>query len=195
MLNQLKVKEQRPAILLLCAVILCITTEPGQAEVYRWKDDSGKTVFGDTPPKDKTATTVTIENTGNSGTQFATPEQTKDIERDAKNRQHKKTLSASRQPYNNIDSYCRRYISELNKVEIYLQHTDTQRDRLKARDLRKLITKECTGNVLTKKFDDARCTRYRKDVSKTEIFLEHTPNPRDEQKIKDLQKQIARECR
>jgi len=192
MLNQLKLREQRPAILLLCAFIFCITIEPGQAGVYRWKDDNGKTVFGDTPPKDKTATTVNIENTENSGTQFATPEQTKNIERDAKNRRHKKVPSASR---NNIDSYCRRYISELNKVEIYLQHTDTQRDRLKARDLRKLITKECAGNVLTKKFDDARCTRYRKDLSKTEIFLEHTPNPRDEQKVKDLQKQIARECR
>ncbi len=191
----MKLRKQRPTILLLCAFILCITIEPGQAGVYRWKDDNGKTVFGDTPPKNKTATAVSIENTKNSGTQFATPEQTKNIERDARNRQHKKVTSASRQSRNNIDSYCRRYISELNKVEIYLQHTDTQRDQLKARDLRKLITKECAGNMLTKKFDDARCTRYRKDLSKTEIFLEHTSNPRDEQKVKDLQKQIARECR
>jgi len=185
---------QRPVILMLCAFILCMTTNPGQAEVYRWKDDNGKIVFGDSPPKNKTATAVSIENTEKSGTQFATPEQVKGIERAAQNRQPE-TSTTSRQSRNKVDSYCRRYISELNKVEIYLQHTDTQRDRLKARDLRKLIKKECVGNLLTKKFDDARCTRYRRELSKTEIFLEHTSNPRDEQKVTDLKKQIARECR
>jgi len=185
---------QRPVILSLCTFILCITIESGQAEVYRWKDDNGKIVFGDTPPKDKTATAISIENTDNSGTQFATPEQTKAIERDAKNRRHK-TPSTTRQSRNNIDSHCRRYISELNKVDIYLQHTDTPRDQLKARDLRKIIKKECGNNVLTQKFDDGKCARYRRKLSKTEIFLEHTSNPRDEQKVKDLKKQITRECR
>jgi len=186
-------QAQRSTILLLCIFMLGITTEPGQAGVYRWKDDNGKIVFGDFPPEDKTATEVSIENTEKSGTQFATPDQVKGMERDARNRRYNSS-SISRQSRNNIDSYCRRYISELNKVEIYLQHTDTQRDRLKARDLRKLIKKECTGNVLTQKFDDARCTRYRRDLSKTEIFLEHSSNPRDEQKVMDLKKQIAREC-
>ncbi|HHI94587.1 MAG TPA: DUF4124 domain-containing protein [Gammaproteobacteria bacterium] len=184
----------RPVTLLLCIFILCIAMEPAHAGVYRWKDDNGKIVFGDTPPKDKTATAVNIDNTENSGTQFATPEQTKDIERDAKKRRYK-TSSTSRQPRNKIDSHCRRYISELNKVDIYLEHTDTPRDHLKARDLRKLIKKECGNKVLTQKFDDGRCASYRRKLSKTEIFLEHTPNPRDEQQVKDLKKQIARECR
>ncbi len=173
---------------------MCMTTGLNQAEVYRWKDDNGKTVFADTPPKNKTATVVNIENTEKSGTQFATPDQVKNIERDTKSRQLESS-SASRRSRNPIDSYCRRYISELNKIEIYLQHTDTQRDRLKARDLRKLIKKECDANVLTKKFDDARCIRYRRNLSKTKVFLEHSPNPRDEQKTKDLKKQVSRECR
>ncbi len=184
---------QQLTTLILCVFILCMTIAPGQAGVYRWKDDDGKIVFGDTPPKDKTATAVNIENTEHSGTQFATPDQVKDIERDAKNRRPK-SPPASRQSRNKIDSHCRRYISELNKVDIYLQHTDTERDRLKARDLRKLIKKECANNVLTQKFNDGRCTRYRKKLSETEMFLEHTSSPRDEQKAEDLKKQIAREC-
>jgi len=186
-------QAQQLTILILCVFILGIMAEPGQAGVYRWKDDNGKTVFGDSPPRDRTATAVSIENTEKSGTQFATPGQVKGIEHDARNREYKSS-STSRQSRNNVDPYCRRYISELNKVEIYLQHTDTQRDQLKARDLRKLIKKECDGNVLTQKFDDARCIRYRKELSKTEIFLEHSSNPRDEQKVIDLKKQIAREC-
>ena len=174
--------------------MLCITIEPGQAEVYRWKDENGKIVFGDTPPSDKAATAVGIENTENSGTRFATPDQVKDIERDAKSHRRKNPL-ASRQPGNNIDAHCRQYISELNKVDIYLQHTNTRRDQLKARDLRKLIKKECADDVLTQKFDDRKCASHRRKLSKVEIFLEHTSSPRDEQKAKDLKKQIARECR
>jgi len=187
-------QTQRPTILLLCAIMLCITIEPGQAGVYRWKDDNGKIVFGDAPPKDKTSTAISIENTENSGTQFASPEQVKNIERDANNRLHK-TPSTSRQSRKKIDSHCRRYISELNKVDIYLQHTDSPRDQLKARDLRKIIKKECGNNVLTQKFDDKKCANYHSKLNKTEIFLEHTSNPRDEQKVNDLKKQIARECR
>ena len=93
-----------------------------------------------------------------------------------------------------IDSHCRGYVSELNKIEIFLQHTPTDLDRQKAKDLRKLIKVECSNKVLTQKYDDSRCKRYRTDLTKTEIFLEHTPTDRDQQKIIDLKNQIFREC-
>jgi len=93
-----------------------------------------------------------------------------------------------------IDSHCRGYVSQLNKIEIYLQHTPTDLDRQKANDLRKLIKIECGKQVLSQKHDDWQCKRYRTDLTKAEIFHEHTPTPRDEQKIKDLKKQIAHEC-
>jgi len=179
--------------LLVVLLMLCMVTGLGQAEIYRWKDDGGKVVFGDTPPKNKAATAVNIENTENSGTRFATPSQVKSIEHDAKNRQASNP-AASRRNRTKIDSHCRRYISELNKVDIYLEHTDTPRDQLKARDLRKLIKKECGNKILTRKFDDRKCIGYRRKLSKTETFLEHTPNPRDEQQVRDLKKQLAREC-
>jgi len=173
-----------------CLCVLHLSTASSSADVYRWTDDNGKVVFGDTPPKDKTTTAVDIKNTEKSGTQFATPEQTKDIERDAQNRRSQSAPTS----HQRVDPYCRRYVSELNKIEIFLEHTVTTLDQHKARDLRKLIKKECGKNVLTKKFDDGSCTRYRKELSKTKIFLEHSPNPRDEHKVKDLEKQIAREC-
>ena len=173
-----------------CLCTLFLSTAISSADVYRWIDDNGKVVFGDTPPKNKTTTTVDIKNTEDSGTQFATPDQTKDIERDAQNRRSQNASTSHKR----IDGYCRQYVSELNKIEIFLEHTVTTRDQRKAHDLRKLINKECGDNVLMKKFDDASCTRYRKELSKTEIFIEHSPSPRDERKVKDLKKQIAREC-
>jgi hypothetical protein len=174
----------------LLMLILCAAVSPSLAEVFRWKDDSGKTVFGDTPPKDKTATSITIENTDDSGTQFATPGQVKLLEQNAENRQ-RPTRSSTR---STIDSHCRGYVSQLNKIEIYLQHTPTKLDRQKASDLRKLIKIECGNQVLSQKFNDWQCRRYRTDLNKAEIFHQHTPTPRDEQKIKDLKAQIAHEC-
>lgn len=174
----------------LFILTLSVAASPALAEIYRWKDDSGKTVFGDTPPKDKTATAVIIENTEDSGAQFATPGQVKNIEQSAKNRQRQNTSSTS----NNIDSHCRSYVSQLNKIEIFLQHTPTDLDQQKASDLRKLIKIECGNQVLSQKYNDRQCKRYRTDLTKAEIFLEHTPTLRDEQKIKDLKKQIAWEC-
>ena len=172
-------------------IILSLIISPGLAEVYQWKDDRGKIVFGDTPPKDKAATAVTINNTGKSGARFATPGQVKDIEYSAEARE-RQSQSAAR---NNVDSHCRNYVSELNKIEIFLQHTPTDLDQQKAKDLRKLIKIECDNKVLSQKHDDWQCKRYRTDLTKAEIFLEHTPTKRDQQKVKDLKKQIARECR
>jgi len=182
---------RHPRLLLLCIIILGTTTVPSIAEIYRWKDDTGKIVFGDKPPKNKPSTAVSVEGTENTGTQFATTGQVKKIKRDAKNyRRSPQPNKAQR-----IDGHCRSYLSQLNKVEIFLEHTDTPRDQLKARDLRKIIKKECGRKLLTQKFDDSQCKRYRKELSKTEIFLEHTPSPRDQLKARDLRVQIARECR
>ena len=175
----------------LAILILCIASGPCLAEVYRWTDNDGKVVFGDTPPKDKTTTTISIENTEDSGAQFATPEQAKQIEQNAESRQHRNNSATP----NNIDSHCRGYVSQLNKIEIFLQHTPTKLDQQKASDLRKLIKIECGKQVLSQKFDDWHCRRYRTDLTKAEIFHQHTPTPRDEQKIKDLKEQIAHECR
>lgn len=171
-------------------MVLCITTDPALAEVYQWKDDNGNPVFGDQPPKDKTSTAVSIKNTENTGAQFASPNQTKDIERNTTTRKHATQLTTAR-----IDAHCRSYLSQLNKVEIFLGHTNSPRDQHKAQDLRTLIKKECGNALLTQKFDDSRCQQYRRDLSQTEIFLEHTSTRRDQQKVKDLRQQIARECR
>ncbi|MBL1277176.1 MAG: DUF4124 domain-containing protein [Ectothiorhodospiraceae bacterium] len=183
------------AFLLLClfclgVMVAGITAPINAAEVYRWKDDSGKIVYGDKPPNDKPSTPVTVKNTENTGAQFATTGQVKKLERDAQ-----KGRRATRSPPPRTDGHCRSYVSQLNRVEIFLEHTNTPRDQLKARDLRKLIKKECSRKLLTQKFDDSQCKRYRKSLTKTEIFLEHTPSPRDEFKARDLRIQIARECR
>ena len=175
---------------LLIIFVVCAAANPSLAEVYRWEDDSGKIIFGDKPPKEKSATIIQIENTENTGAQFATPGEIKNIEQTIENRRHQNNSSN----LNNIDSHCRGYVSQLNKIEIYLKHTPTDLDRQKASDLRKLIKIECGKQVLSQKHDDWQCKRYRTDLTKAEIFHEHTPTPRDEQKIKDLKKQIAHEC-
>lgn len=178
------------AVQILIMFVVFAAANLSVAEVYRWEDDSGKIIFGDTPPKDKMSTIIHIENTDDSGAQFATPGQVKNIEQDIENRRRQNNHSTN----NNIDSHCRGYVSQLNKIEIFLQHTPTDLDRQKARDLRKLIKIECDNQVLSQKHDDWQCSRYRTDLTKAEIFLEHTPTPRDEQKVKDLKKQITLEC-
>lgn len=173
--------------LLFCILIFIAITSA--AEIYRWTDENGKVIFGDKPPRGKTATAVRIENTKNSGAQFASPAQIKNFERRAA---QSRPLKAK--PKKKVNADCRRYISKLNKVEIFLEHTNSPRDQLKARDLRKLAKGYCGNTRLTQKFSDAYCNNYRKKLNKTKIFLEHTSTSRDEQKVKDLQKQIAREC-
>lgn len=177
-----------PGFLLSC--MLLPGAASNAADVYQWTDDNGKTVFGDTPPQNKVATPVHIGNTKNSGAQFAKPAQVKDFERSANKVRPKKAASKKK-----IDADCRRYISQLNKVEIFLEHTDSPRDQLRARDLRKLIKKSCGKTRKIQKFSDSYCHRYQKKLRETTIFLEHTSNPRDEQKVVDLKKQIARECK
>ena len=100
------------AFLLLClfclgVMVAGITAPINAAEVYRWKDDSGKIVYGDKPPNDKPSTPVTVKNTENTGAQFATTGQVKKLERDAqKGRRatrspppsHRRPLSELRQP-------------------------------------------------------------------------------------------------
>lgn len=176
--------------LFLSIFIYCAACGLSPAEIYQWTDKNGNTVFGDSPPKNKAATPVDIQNTETSGTRFATPTQVESLEREAS-----RPSTQPRQPQQRIDGQCRRYISELNKVEIYLEHSNSPRDQHKANDLRKLLKKECSPEQLAKKFDDWRCKRYREDLSKTELFLEHSNNPRDERKAEGLRKQIARECR
>lgn len=173
---------------LIFAILLCSATI-NAAEVYRWTDDNGNVIFGDKPPKNKAATSVHIEHNKKSGTQFADPAQIKNFERGATKTQQRKST-----PKKRIDADCRRYISQLNKVEIFLEHSNSPRDQLKARDLRKLAKNNCGDTRLTQKFSDSYCHNYRKKLEKISIFLEHTSTPLDEQKVKDLRKQIAREC-
>ncbi len=45
-----------------------------------------------------------------------------------------------------------------------------------------------------KKRPDSRCRRYHSDLNKTELYLRHTPNARDQQRAADLKQQIALEC-
>ena len=184
----MKLSIRKKLFLLIC--IYCAACGLSAAEIYQWTDKHGNTVFGDAPPKHKDATTIDIPSTEKSGTRFATPAQVKNLEREAN---RPKPQTRPEQP--RIDAQCRRHISELNKVEIFLEHTNSPRDQHKANDLRKLIERECSPEQLTKKFDDWRCQRYREDLSKTEIFLERSNNPRDERKAERLRKQIARECR
>ena len=176
--------------LFLFIVICSAACTPALAEIYQWTDKHGNTVFGDSPPKNKDATSIDIPNTEKSGTRFASPAQVKELEHEAKNPSPKPQPKQAR-----VDAQCRRYLSELNKVELFLEHTNSPRDQHKANDLRKLIEKECSKEQLAQKFDDWRCQRYREDLSKTELFLEHSNNPRDERKAERLRQQIARECR
>lgn len=175
---------------LLVIIILCAVTSSSLAEVYRWKDDNGKIVFGDSPPPNKTTTTININDIKDSGTQFAKPDQVSDFTRNAE----KHSTQSKSNTRSNIDSHCRNYISQLNKVNIYLEHTVTKRDQQKAIDLRKLIKRECGNKILTQKFDDSRCTAYRVDLSKLEVYLTHTITKRDQQRASDLRQQITREC-
>ena len=173
---------------------LIMLSTPSYAEVYRWVDQHGNVVFGDKPPKEHedSAEAVTIDTTEQSGTRFASPNQIKNFEDDAQNRQPNVSDTT---PDRRMDSRCRNYISQLNKIEIYLEHTRTARDEQKAADLRKLINKECGDHIRYQKHDDWQCQRYREDLNKAEIYFEHTPSERDRHKIEDLRKQITRECR
>lgn len=161
------------------------------AEVYRWVNDRGETVFGDSPPKGTQADVVPVDTTVGRGMKFATPKQVEQFHNEAQTQKKARSQSGVSSP---SKSYCRRYQSDLNKIEIYLQHTYSIKDAEKARDLRKLIRRECSGVHLTAEDNRSRCNSYHQDMVKTEIYLEHTPNPRDKQKLKDLRKQIAREC-
>ena len=42
-------------------------------------------------------------------------------------------------------------------------------DRQKAKDLRKLIKVECSNKVLTQKYDDSRCKRYRTEIGRAHV--------------------------
>lgn len=177
----------KPVFLLLCSGFLAVNQV--LAEVYQWEDDKGQTVYGDTPPKDRSATVKNIEKTEESGTRFADPQSVKNFRQESARQRPVKTENTKR-----ADPYCRRYISQLNKVEIYLEHTNSPRDHQKAQDLRKLINRECSGKLQGQKFSDSYCDHYREDLKKTEIYLEHSHSPRDQNRANDLRKQIAREC-
>ncbi len=135
--------------------------------------------------------TVLVENAIGRGMKFATPEQIEELHNDAQTQKKGKSQAGQ---VSQSKSYCRRYRSDLNKIEIYLQHTNSVLDAQKAHDLRKIIKRECGGINLSVEDNRSRCNAYHQDLVKTEIYLEHTPNPRDKQKVKDLRKQIAREC-
>jgi len=169
----------------------CFFPAAVSAEVYRWINDRGEVVFGDQPPEEVKAGVVPLGEAARKGMKFATPEQIEKLHEKAQNR---KQSNSRRKKTNPQDAYCRRYRSDLNKVEIYLQHTNSDRDVQKARDLRKLIKRECGKLNVSINKNSSRCTSYHHELLKTEIYIEHTPNPRDKQKVIDLRKQIVREC-
>lgn len=172
-------------------LILYFSSGISHAEVYRWLNDRGEIVFGDAPPEGTKADSLSIDDPDNTGMKFATPEQIEKLRNDAKAQDKKQPRTNKTNP---LDSYCRRYRSDLNKIEIYLEHTNSMRDVEKARDLRKLIKRECGSVNVSTGANRSRCESYRQDMVKTQIYLEHTPNPRDKHKVEDLRKQIAREC-
>ena len=172
---------------LLISLLFCTYIGTLQAEMYRWINDKGEVVYGDVPPKGTKAEVISADEVNNSGAKFATPEQIEKLREDIKKPPKIKKVT---QP----DTHCRRYVSDLNKLEIYLEHTYTDLDAQKASDLRKLIKRECKDMKISSIDNSSRCKTYRQDLAKTKIHLEHTPNDRDKQKVIDLGKQIAREC-
>ncbi|HEB54950.1 MAG TPA: DUF4124 domain-containing protein [Gammaproteobacteria bacterium] len=161
------------------------------AEVYRWTNDKGEIVFGDRPPKGVDVDIIPLKKAVGSGMEFATPEQIKKLHTDVQVKKKTKPRAGGTRL---SKSYCQRYRSNLNKVEIYLQHTYNVQDAQKAQDLRKLIKRECNGITLSVEDNRSRCKSYRQELVRTEIYLEHTSTPRDRQKVNDLRKQIRREC-
>jgi Domain of unknown function (DUF4124) len=190
MIQRLFLPLPLPLLLLLGVTGLCAIVLPSEAEVYRWQDEQGKTVFGDTPPRNNPSTRIQLNNTQNTGTQFANPAQITNFERSPSASRPKRSPHRA-----TISTECRGYIAQLNKVEIFLEHSISPRDQQKAGDLRKLIQKQCGPINLKQKFSDSRCRRYQRDLNKLEIFMEHTHTLRDEQKADDLRQQLRQECR
>lgn len=186
------IRHKGTAIVLLILFTGMSCMETIEAEVYRWIDEQGNVVYGDRPPKDRKLQPLPLRESAGRGTSFATPEQIEKLHASDKTSKGK---SRSADENTARRSTCQRYRSDLNEVEIYLQHTWSQRDALRARDLRKLIRRECTGVAARLERDSSRCRGYRRELLETEIYLEHTPNPRDQQRVQDLEKQIERECR
>ncbi len=180
-----------PAFLWFILVFYFFSFQSYAGDVYRWTNDKGEIVFGDSPPKGTDVEIIPLKKTLDRGMKFATPEQVEKLHNDA---QAQKKMKPRARGTRLLKSYCQRYRSNLNKVEIYLQHTYNVQDAQKAQDLRKLIKRECGGINLSVEDNQSRCKAYRQDLLKTEIYLEHTSNPRDRQKVKDLRKQIMREC-
>jgi len=172
-------------------LIFYLSSSALQAEVYRWINDRGEVVFGDAPPEGTKAEHISTEDAANTGMKFATPEQIEKLRDDAREQGKARSNTGRTDP---AAAYCQRYRSDLNKIEIYLEHTNSMQDVQKARDLRKLIKRECGSVNLSAGSTRSRCESYRQDLLKTQIYLEHTPNPRDQHKVEDLRKQIAREC-
>ena len=162
-----------------------------EAEVYRWQDKNGEPVYGDVPPDGVQAEVLTVEEISESGTHLATPQaidkMKKELDENTEGRNNKSSD-------HRMDYHCRNYVSQLNKIEIYLDHTYTDRDAQKAKDLRALIKKECGRDARKIKHSDWRCTDYQQDLAKTELHVKHSSNDRDLQKIQDLKKRISREC-
>ncbi|MCW9023497.1 MAG: DUF4124 domain-containing protein [Gammaproteobacteria bacterium] len=177
-------------ILLFILLGLFVISFGVQADVFRWLNKDGEVIYGDSPPKEVQSEIVPLEEAGQSGMRFATDQQIEQINESSNSAAERSRSTKTKK----IDSHCRKYISQLNKTEIYLEHTYNERDAQKARDLRKLIKRECAKDVLSYQHDDSRCEGYRQDLSKVEVYLEHTPTVRDKQKAKDLHEQIKREC-
>ena len=164
------------------------------ADMFRWENQQGETVFGDRPPKDVDATPITVEEIPKTGNRFSSEQQIEQMHQDAAISREVESRQSNRAAQR-IDYHCRDYVSQLNKAEIQIERSYNVRDAQKAVDLRKLIKKECGESVLSVKHDDWRCRQYRRDLEKAKIYQEHTPNSVDSKKVEVLTKQIARECR
>lgn len=152
--------------------------------MYRWLDTHGRLHYSDTPPPDQADAIEPQEmpQLPATGVRLAddmdlnpTPDDKPPVKAKA-------------------DSRCRRYHSDLNKVELYLQHTPNDRDRQRAADIREQISIECSGFALKRDYGDSRCRGHHSRLNKLEIFYRHSPNHRDRQKIADLKRQIEMEC-
>ncbi len=165
----------------LLLLILSLASSPLLAEAYQWRDENGNLVFSDKPPSENKADKIQLRPLEKSGANFGTSNEWQGLE--FENREEKP-----------LNSFCRRKVSELNKIRTFLQHSNNDRDKQKASDLEDLITQECGKQALSQRFNDSHCDRYRRQATKIRIYLKHTPNDRDKQRLTDLQEQIKLEC-
>jgi len=166
---------------LLALLLLLCCHSLANGDTYRWHDAEGNLVFSDKPPEGVDAKRVELTPLKKGGLNLgSTPD----------------NASPSPPPTTatKTNHHCRSDVSKLNKITAFLRHTPNALDRQKAKNLRLLIIQQCGRQALTRRYKDHYCDDYRREIAKIRIYLKQAPNDKDEQRLKDLQYQIKREC-